>query len=89
MISVTPFSICRFWSVSSMRRKNTPPRLLVKLLFSRAVYSPPICMKPVGLGAKRVHTAPSGRFLGGYRASASWYVILISGKSASATRLLM
>ena len=86
MISDTPPSTCRFWSVSSMRRRNTPSFSRATRQFSSAVYSPPMCMKPVGLGAKRVvHAAARG----GYFVSNSAGVFVMWGKSASAMILLM
>src|SRR5215471_13496092 len=43
-------------SVSSTRRMNTPPLWRVKRKLNSAVRAPPMCRKPVGLGAKRVRT---------------------------------
>ena len=43
-------------SVSSMRRMNVPSCLRANAQLKRAVRAPPMCKKPVGLGAKRVTT---------------------------------
>src|SRR5512137_1415163 len=43
----------RTWSVSSIRRINFPPLFRASSQLKRAVRAPPMCRKPVGLGAKR------------------------------------
>jgi hypothetical protein len=46
--------VLRSRSVSSIRRMNLPPRRRAYSQQYSAVRAPPMCRKPVGLGAKRV-----------------------------------
>ena len=82
----TPPSTARLRSVSSMRRKKTPPLWWARRSLTMALNRLPRCIKPVGLGAMRVTFAPSGRLRGGYIASMSAGVVVISGKSRFARR---
>jgi hypothetical protein len=43
-----------------MRKTNSPPRRRASSQQYSAVRAPPICRKPVGLGAKRVRTVIGG-----------------------------
>ena len=81
--SVAP-ATSRLASVSSMRRYTTPPDWCASRSSMVAPYRPPRWTNPVGLGAKRVTLAPSGRFRAGYRASTSAGVSVTSGNSRSA-----
>src|ERR1700712_38200 len=49
-------SVERSRSVSSMRSTNFPPCRRAYNQENKAVRRPPMCKKPVGLGAKRVRT---------------------------------
>src|SRR5208337_64403 len=53
---LTASSTCRSWSVSSIRSRNWPPKCRASSQLNRAVRTPPMCRKPVGLGANRVRT---------------------------------
>src|SRR5271166_337049 len=53
---LTASSTCRSWSVSSIRSRNWPPKCRASSQLNRAVLTPPMCRKPVGLGANRVRT---------------------------------
>ena len=53
-ITCTASSVERSRSVSSMRRMNVPPWRRAYSQENSAVRTPPMCRKPVGLGAKRV-----------------------------------
>ncbi len=64
-IACTAASVERSRSVSSMRSTNWPPRWRASSQQYSAVRAPPICRKPVGLGAKRVRTVMRCSFAGG------------------------
>ena len=53
-IGASAASTLRCWSVSSMRRTYLPPCRRAKSQLNSAVRTPPMCRKPVGLGANRV-----------------------------------
>ena len=57
---LTASSTCRSWSVSSIRRMNWPPWCRASSQLNRAVRTPPMCKKPVGLGANRVRMHHDG-----------------------------
>ncbi len=55
-ITCTASGVERSRSVSSMRRMNWPPMRRAYSQLNSAVRTPPMCSRPVGLGAKRVMT---------------------------------
>src|SRR5689334_14686125 len=55
-MALTAASVERSRSVSSMRSRNFPPCFFANRYENKAVRAPPMCRKPVGLGAKRVTT---------------------------------
>src|SRR5262245_32798669 len=56
-------STSRLVSVFSIRSRNSPPSWRAKSQLKSAVCAPPMCRKPVGLGAKRT-TSGMGRIVG-------------------------
>ena len=52
----------RLRSVSSIRKRYTPPLWRAKSQLKSAVRAPPICRNPVGEGAKRVTTVMEHQF---------------------------
>ena len=60
MMAAVFSGVDRSRSVSSMRRRNRPPRPLAKSQLKSAVRAPPMCSAPVGEGAKRVTTGAVG-----------------------------
>jgi len=61
-------SVLRAWSVSSMRRMNTPPVWRAYSQLNSAVRALPMWKKPVGLGAKRTRTCDMRRGRSGFLA---------------------
>src|SRR5207247_11157212 len=55
-ITSTASCVLRAASVSSMRKMNVPPVWRAYSQLNSAVRAPPMCKKPVGLGANRTRT---------------------------------
>ena len=75
----------RLASVSSTRRNRTPPLWWAIRSAVRPITRLPRCTKPVGEGAIRVTTAPSGRFLVGYFSSSISGVSVTLGNRSAAS----